>query len=105
MSDKKLNQSIEDVYASMRKLFNIQLHEFYRQFKEKTLNPENIVSEDSYKYLIDIIEKCESTSDDNFTIREQLDLATAEFLFAFLMKLEDDITEVIDENEENEDGL
>lgn len=102
-SNSAMKTSIEEIYTNLRKLFNIQFHEFYRQYKEKTLNPEMLVNDDSYekgqKFLLDIIDKAESIGDD-FSIKEQLDISCAEFCLAFLMKIDEEYPGEEDDNEE-----
>jgi len=83
--------NIETIYADIRKLFSIQLHEFFRQYQQKTINPEKLLEnfEENNKYLLEVIERADNIDDEKFTLKDQLDVSAAEFVLAFLMKLDD----------------
>ncbi len=100
-----MSNTIESIYSDIRKLFSVQLHEFFRQYKEKTIDPEKLLEnfDENNNYLIKIIEHAETMDEEKFGIREQLDVATAEFMLAFLMKLDEAFPQenILDESEED----
>lgn len=99
MSETNIVPKFRDIHKQFRRLLNVQFQEFYRQIKERTINPETILEnwDTDHDFLEQIL--LDNSEKEDLEVSDYLDSIGALFMLAFLDKLDADFPEDESESE------
>lgn len=93
---ESISPSFETLHKKMRQMIDIQFQEFYRQIKTNVVSPDTLL-EDWDHHWDNLENILASKSKPDLEVADYLDAIAAEFMMAFLTKLDNEFP---DEGEE-----